>query len=155
MHKVSLYTDGSSRFNGTERAVGGWSAILVSGEHRKTITGGEMHSTNNRMELRAVIEGVRALKVPCEVTVYTDSTYVSGNAARIRQWRSKNWKNAAGKEPKNLDLWNELIKVGLEGKHQIKFEKVAAHSGHEFNEACDRLAKEAADRTMIANGWRV
>jgi hypothetical protein len=57
--------------------------------------------------------------------------------------------------PKNLDLWNELIKVGLAGQHQIKFEKVAAHSGHEFNEACDRLAKEAADRTMIANGWRV
>jgi ribonuclease HI len=156
MHKVTIYTDGASKFNGTDHAVGGWSAILIYGNVRKPISGGEMLATNNQMELRAVIEGVRALKVPCEVEVYTDSTYIVGNSARIRAWRSNGWKKTkSNAAPKNLDLWQELIKVGLEGKHKISFHKVPAHAGNELNEACDRLAKKAAETTMIRNGWRV
>lgn len=155
MFQVIMYTDGSSRFNGTDRAVGGWATVLKCGDARKTITGGEMGATNNQMELRAVIEGVKALKRPCEVIVYTDSQYVASNAGRIRSWRDASWKNKSGHEPKNLDLWIELIDAGKAGGHHIKFEKVAAHTGDEENELCDRLAKKAAEETMIKNGWRV
>lgn len=142
--EVKLYTDGASKCNGSPEAVGGWSAILLCGEHRKVLSGGEKGATNNSMELRAVIEGVKALKCPCEVQVFTDSKYVTTGAANMREWISRGWKTSGNKPVANRALWQELIDVGNKGKHHLTFHHVAGHSGDEMNEECDKLAKQAA-----------
>ena len=126
MFEVQLYTDGSCLGN---PGAGGYAAVLQFGKHEKVLTGGVAHSTNNRMELQAVIAGLDALKRPCQVNVVTDSHYVAAILG-------------SGKAKANLDLVQQART--LAAKHSIRVEVVAGHSGHALNERCDRLAQAAA-----------
>ncbi len=141
MKKVSLYTDGACRGNPGR---GGWGAILVYGEFEKEMSGGEELTTNNRMELTAAISGLRALKEPCEVALYSDSKYLVDAFLQgwIESWREKGWKRGR-EELKNPDLWEEIYK--LSKIHKIEFIWVKGHNGHDYNERCDRLATDFAD----------
>ena len=137
MSRVELYTDGACSGN---PGPGGWGALLVWGKHRKELKGGEPSTTNNRMELRAVIEGMRALKRKAPVTIYTDSVYVmKGITEWIENWKARGWKTAARQPVKNEDLWRELEAV-LQG-HDVAWQWVKGHSGHPGNEAADALAR--------------
>ncbi|BCD59473.1 MULTISPECIES: ribonuclease HI [unclassified Nitratiruptor] len=140
MKKVSLFSDGSSLGN---PGPGGYCAILRYKDNEKIIKGGEPHTTNNRMELKAVIEGLKALKEPCVVTVYSDSNYV---VQAINSWLS-GWIKKDFKNVKNPDLWKEFIEVAK--PHRIKAVWVKGHSGHEENERCDEIAKEMAKEAGI------
>ena len=136
LYQVILHTDGSCSRNGSETAVGGWCAILICNGHEKVLRGYESRTTNNRMELRAVIEGVRALKKPSNVTVHTDSTYVCTGAANMKKWLKMPQNPHA-----NMDLWSELITIGKEGGHHIVFQHVKGHAGDPMNERCDAIAR--------------
>jgi ribonuclease HI len=137
MKKISLFSDGSSLGN---PGPGGYCAILRYKDHEKIIKGCEPHTTNNRMELKAVIEGLKALKEPCIVEVYSDSSYVVKAINEwLHGWVKKNFKNI-----KNPDLWREFVQVSQ--KHRIKAIWVKGHSGHTENELCDKIAKEEATR---------
>lgn len=142
MFEVAMYTDGSCSRNGQENNAGGWSAILQFQGREKVLCGNAFPTTNNCMELTAVIEGLKALKKPCRVTVYSDSSYVISGAANIRDWRRRGWRTASGSVPKNKELWDELIKVGLAGGHKISFVHVKGHADHALNNRCDKLARE-------------
>ena len=139
MKKVDLYTDGACSGN---PGPGGYGAILVYNKKELEISGGERETTNNRMELRAVIEGLRRLKEKCHVTIYTDSSYVSNAFLKgwIWSWIKKGWRKADGAPVLNPDLWQELLKE-LD-KHEYEFIWVKGHAGHPYNERCDRLAVE-------------
>lgn len=137
MYQVTVYTDGACSNNGDERAVGAWCAILQYQGHEKEIHGIESGTTNNRMELRAVIEAVKSLKSPSEVVVITDSQYVCVGAANMRAWIK------SGKPHANMDMWRELIDAGNNGKHRITFQHVKGHAGHPENERCDTIARSA------------
>ena len=122
---------------------GGWGAILMYKDNKKEISGGNKNTTNNIMELTAVIEGLKMLKYPCEVDLYSDSAYVVNAYLQgwIYNWVKNNWKTA-GKEPvKNQELWKELY--DLTKKHKVTFHKVKGHSDNEFNNRCDELARNA------------
>ena len=136
MRKVTIYTDGACSGN---PGPGGWGAILMYGKSKKELSGGEVSTTNNRMELTAVIKALEALKEPCEVMLYTDSQYVANaiNLGWLESWKSKGWKRKGG-EVKNLDLWITLVPL-LE-KHKVTFEWVKGHSDNEYNNRCDELA---------------
>lgn len=135
---VEIYTDGSCMPNPGN---GGWAAILICGDKRKEILGGQLDTTNNRMEINAVIEGLLVLKKPCVVKIYTDSQYVINGATKwIMGWEKNKWKNKEGKEIKNSDLWKKLMEISF--SHKIEFEWVRAHNGHPINEAVDQLAKD-------------
>ncbi len=139
MKEVIIYTDGACSYN---PGPGGYAAILKYGSAEKTVTGGERETTNNRMELRAVIEGLSALKEPCSVTVYSDSAYVV-NAFEfgwITDWQKNGWRTADKKPVKNVELWQELLT--LCGKHLVRFEKVKGHADNEYNNRCDKLARD-------------
>lgn len=137
MSRVQLYTDGACSGN---PGPGGWGVLLIYGRHRKELSGGEGATTNNRMELRAVIEGLRALKKRVPVTVYTDSTYVmKGITEWIEGWKARGWKTAAKKPVKNADLWRELDDA-LRG-HDVEWRWVRGHAGNPGNEAADALAR--------------
>ena len=140
MQKVIIYTDGACSGN---PGPGGWAAVLICGEHRKEIYGGNENTTNNIMELTAIIEGLKALKQECEVEVYSDSAYsVNGfNQGWIYNWVKKGWKTADGKDVKNKELWQELYE--LTKKHKVTFIKVKGHSNVELNNRCDELARRA------------
>ena len=142
MKKVDLYTDGACRGNPGR---GGFGAILVYGRHEREISGGEERTTNNRMELRAAIEGLRALKEPCEVTLYSDSKYLvdAFTLGWVEDWERQNYRRGRSSEVKNPDLWEEL--VTLCRVHTVSFVWVKGHNGHEYNERCDRLATAFAD----------
>ncbi len=136
--KVLIYTDGAARGNPGN---GGYGAVLISGNHRKELRGGFRLTTNNRMELLAVIKALEALKKDdLEISIYTDSKYVMDAIEKnwIQGWQKKNFKNI-----KNPDLWKTLI--SLYNKHRIKFYWVKGHAGHPLNERCDELATKAAD----------
>lgn len=134
---MQLYTDGACSGN---PGPGGWGALLIYGRHRKELSGGEGATTNNRMELRAVIEGLRALKKRVPVTVYTDSTYVmKGITEWIEGWKARGWKTAAKQPVKNEDLWRELDDA-LRG-HDVEWRWVRGHAGNPGNEAADALAR--------------
>ncbi len=137
MEKVELYTDGACSGN---PGPGGWCAILRFGKHEKVISGAEENTTNNRMELTAVLRGLSALKRSCDVTVTTDSKYVCDaiNRGWLKAWVSKGWKKSDGKAVLNPDLWKELS--ALLEKHRVRFVWIKGHDGHEFNERCDRIA---------------
>lgn len=136
MDKVEIFTDGACKGN---PGPGGWGALLVAGGHKKEMFGGELNTTNNRMELKAVIEALMALKRPCEVIVHTDSQYVQkGISEWIHGWKARGWKTAAKEPVKNVDLWQELD--AAQGKHQIQWRWVKGHAGHEGNERADALA---------------
>lgn len=140
MEKVIIYTDGACSGN---PGPGGWGAILMYQGNKKEISGGEKDTTNNIMELTAVIEGLKALKYPCEVELYSDSAYVVNafDKGWIYNWVKNSWKTA-GKEPvKNQELWQELY--ALTKTHNVKFHKVKGHSDNEYNNRCDELARNA------------
>lgn len=141
---ITIATDGSCLNNGAENAAGGWAAILRCGTHVKEIYGGELGTKNNRMELKAVIEAVKKLKNPCDVTVVTDSVYVCRCFSSIREWYNNGWKLKGGGKPANLDLLQELMVIGKDGHHKFRFQYVKGHSGHPDNERCDQLAKAEA-----------
>ncbi len=123
--------------------LGGWGSILMCDGVKKEISGGKKETTNNVMEITAVIEGLKLLKYPCEVDIYSDSAYVVNafNQNWIESWIKKNWKNSKGEAVKNRELWEELI--NLINIHKVKFIKVKGHSDNEFNNRCDELARNA------------
>jgi ribonuclease HI len=137
---VEMFTDGACKGN---PGPGGWGVVLRMGTHEKELWGSEAHTTNNRMELMAAIEGLKALKRPCRVKLSTDSTYVmQGLTKWIHGWRRNGWKTADKKPVKNADLWQELVEASA--PHRIEWEWVKGHSGHPENDRADRLASEAA-----------
>ena len=139
MKRVTLYTDGACSGNPGR---GGWGAILIYGSYRKELSGGEQVTTNNKMELTAVIKGLKALNEPCEVEVYSDSAYVVNAFLQdwISGWIRRGWKNV-----KNIELWNELI--ALTEKHKVHFNKVKGHADDELNNRCDELARGEVKKT--------
>lgn len=144
MSRVQLYTDGACSGN---PGPGGWGALLIWNDHRKELKGGAAQTTNNRMELQAVIEGVRALKRRVPVTIYTDSTYVmKGITEWIGGWKARGWKTAAKKPVKNEDLWRQLDDV-LRG-HEVEWRWVKGHAGNPGNEAADALARAGIPRNV-------
>ena len=139
MTGVDIFTDGACSGN---PGPGGWAAILRFGIQEKELWGGEPHTTNNRMELTAVIEGLNALKRNGTVTIHTDSRYVMDGASKwLKNWKARGWKTADKKPVKNEDLWRTLD-AAMDG-HQIAWRWVAGHSGHAENERADRLARAA------------
>ena len=138
MSEVIIYTDGACSGN---PGPGGWGAILVSGSNRKEMSGGEAETTNNRMELRAAIEALNALKRPCKVALYTDSVYVRDGITKwIHGWQRNGWKSAAKKPVKNAELWQELLKS--RERHDVDWHWVKGDAGHPENERADELARE-------------
>lgn len=137
---VTLYTDGACSGN---PGAGGWGAVLLFGEHKKEISGGEKETTNNRMEISAVIEVLRQLKFPCKVDVYSDSAYTVNAFTEgwIYGWEKGGWKKADGKRVLNDDLWKTLL--SLTRVHEVTFHKVKGHSDNELNNRCDELARGA------------
>jgi ribonuclease HI len=141
MAYVEIFTDGACRGN---PGPGGWGALLRFGEEEKTLYGGERETTNNRMELTAVIEGLTALKRPCEVKLTSDSTYVlKGIQEWLPNWKKRGWKTASKKPVKNADLWQKLDQ--LIQLHSIDWFWVKGHSGHRENEIADELANLGID----------
>ena len=142
MSKVHIFTDGSCLGN---PGPGGWAAILVSGPHRREITGYAPATTNNRMELQAAIEGLRNLKQACAVELYTDSQYLkNGMEQWMAKWKRNGWRTAARQPVKNADLWEQLDAEA--GRHTISWHWVRGHDGHPENERCDALATQAIAR---------
>ena len=138
---IQIFTDGACRGN---PGPGGWGVILRSGSHEKELFGGEQSTTNNRMELRAAIEGLAALKRPSRVTVTTDSQYVrQGITQWIGGWKRNQWRTSAKKPVKNQDLWQLLDQ--LTSRHEVTWEWVKGHSGHPDNELADALANRGID----------
>ena len=136
MKKVLIYTDGACSGN---PGPGGWGAILMYGSAKKELSGGEVSTTNNRMELISVIAALEALREPCEVGIYTDSQYVTNavNLGWLDSWRRMGWKRRGG-EVKNPDLWIRL--VPLLDRHKVAFVWVKGHADNEYNNRCDELA---------------
>ena len=143
MKQVEIFTDGACSGN---PGPGGWGTVLRFGAHEKELSGGEANTTNNRMELTAVIEGLKALKEPCAVTLTTDSKYVCDSVLKrwVYSWKAKGWKKSDGKPALNVDLWEQLLPL-LE-KHKVTFVWVKGHAGHPENERCDRLAVEQSQK---------
>ena len=139
MKKIEIFTDGACSGN---PGPGGWGAILRYNGVEKELSGGEENTTNNRMELTAVIQALKALKEPCEVILTTDSKYVCDgiNLGWARSWQSNNWRKADKKPALNVDLWESLLDA-LD-KHNVEFRWVKGHAGHPENERCDKLAVE-------------
>lgn len=136
VEKVDIYSDGACKGN---PGLGGWGALLVAGGHEKEIYGGEANTTNNRMELLAVIEALNLLKRPCEVVVHTDSQYVQkGISEWIHGWKARGWKTASKEPVKNADLWQMLDAV--QARHKVEWRWVRGHNGHAGNERADQLA---------------
>ena len=138
---VRIYTDGACKGN---PGPGGWGALLQSGGKERELFGGEPHTTNNRMELTAVIRALEALKRSCEVEVYTDSQYVQkGVSEWLRDWKRRGWRTADKKPVKNVDLWQELDR--LAATHRIAWHWVRGHAGHPENERADALANRGVE----------
>ena len=137
MKTVDIYTDGACSGN---PGMGGYCAILIYKGTERIVSGGEKDTTNNRMELVAVIEGLSALKEPCKVNLYSDSQYVINaiNENWLNNWQDADWKNSSKKHVKNVDLWQRLIP--LINKHRVNFIKVKGHSDNEYNNRCDKIA---------------
>ncbi len=137
MKEVALYTDGACSGNPGK---GGWGAILIYGKYKKEMSGGEVETTNNKMELTAAIEGLSALKEKCKVKLYSDSKYLIDGITKgwARSWRAKGWKKSDGKPALNIDLWEKILE--LDEYHEIEYVWVKGHAGNEYNERCDRLA---------------
>jgi ribonuclease HI len=136
--RVTIYTDGACAGN---PGPGGWGVILISGGHRREISGGEAATTNNRMELMAAISALEALKQPSHVDLHTDSEYVQkGISAWIHGWKRKGWRTGAGSPVKNAELWKRLD--AAQHTHDVKWHWVRGHAGHTENERADELARE-------------
>lgn len=140
MKTVEIYTDGACSGN---PGPGGWAALLIHDDHQREISGFEPHTTNQRMELRAAVEGLKALKYPCRVKLYSDSAYLI-NAFRqewIDAWLANGWLNSQKKPVENRDLWEEIIR--LTRIHQVEWIKVSGHRDNQYNNRCDLLARNA------------
>ena len=138
--KVVIYTDGACKGN---PGIGGWGAWLQSGDHHKELWGGESSTTNNRMEMTAVIEALASLKRTCDIVLYTDSEYVkNGITTWIHGWKARGWKTADKKPVKNEDLWKRLDQARL--RHKVDWRWVKGHAGDPDNERVDQLARAAA-----------
>ena len=137
MKNIILYTDGACSGNPGK---GGWGAILFYNDVKKEISGGESQTTNNRMELTAVIKGLEALKESCNVAVYSDSAYVVNAFLQnwVKNWENNGWKSSKGKVL-NIDLWQRLLE--LTKKHTVSWNKVKGHADNEYNNRCDELAR--------------
>ena len=137
MKEVTLYTDGACSGN---PGPGGWGAILIYKDYKKEMSGGDKETTNNKMELTAAIEGLKALKEPCRVKLYSDSKYLIDGITKdwARSWRAKGWKKSDGKPALNVDLWEQILE--LDEYHEIEYIWVKGHAGNPYNERCDRLA---------------
>ena len=143
MKKVDIYTDGACSGN---PGIGGWCAILIYNGIEKTISGFNKQTTNNRMEVFAIIQGLAALKERCEVTIYSDSAYAVNAIENgwLESWKRNGWRTGDNKEVKNIDLWNDLSLRMSE--HNVRFVKVKGHADNEYNNRCDALAVEQRDR---------
>ena len=142
MTSVKIYTDGSCLGNPGK---GGWAALLMKSGHEKLISGAELNTTNNRMELQAAVEGLKALKRRTQVEIWTDSQYVRrGMIEWMDAWKKNNWKNSQKKPVKNADLWQALAQEAE--KHHVSWHWVKGHAGNEFNERVDEAARLAAER---------
>ena len=144
MNEVEIYTDGACRGN---PGPGGWGVWMIAGGHEKELFGGDADTTNNRMELMAVIEALRALKRPCKVVLHTDSQYVQkGISEWIHKWKARGWRTADKKLVKNVDLWMELDQARVQ--HDIDWRWIKGHAGHEGNEKADQLANKGVDSVL-------
>ena len=142
MKSVTLITDGSCLGN---PGPGGWAAILRHGGHKKELSGSDPQTTNNRMEMTAVIEALATLKQPCRILVEIDSEYVKNGITQwIHGWKKRGWKTSAKQPVKNEDLWRKLDQAVA--RHEIEWKWVKGHAGHDDNNRCDELAREAAER---------
>ena len=142
MKNIKIYSDGSSLGN---PGPGGWGTVLEFNGHTKELSGSAPNTTNNIMELKGAIEGVKALKEPCDIEIISDSKYVvQGINEWLKNWVRNNWKTAAKKPVKNLELWQEYLEVSKQ--HNIKATWVKGHAGHLQNERCDFLARDAAEK---------
>ena len=146
MTEVQIYTDGACKGN---PGPGGWGAWLKSGATEKELFGGELNTTNNRMELTAVIEGLAALKRPCKVVLYLDSQYVrQGITEWIKGWKAKGWITSTKQPVKNAELWKKLDALVASGGHQIEWRWVKGHSGDPGNERADMLANKGVQKAL-------
>lgn len=140
MKQVEIFTDGACKGN---PGPGGWGVLLRKGVHEKELSGGEAETTNNRMEMTAVIRGLGALIEPCAVELYTDSRYViDGMTKWIHGWKRNGWVNSSKKPVRNADLWHDLIEAAR--PHKVRWNWVKGHDGHPENERADKLASDAA-----------
>lgn len=145
LKKIIIYTDGACSFN---PGPGGWGVILMYNDVKKELSGGDKLTTNNRMELTAVIEGLKALKEKCEVSIYSDSAYVVNAFLQnwVSNWQKNNWKTSNKKEVANQDLWQILLE--LTQKHIISWHKVKGHADNPYNNRCDELARIATSQFL-------
>jgi len=146
--EIDIYTDGACSGN---PGVGGWGVVITLNDFFKEFSGAEASTTNNRMELQAVIKGLSALKFSCDVNLYSDSAYVVNafNQNWVKGWAANGWRNASGDAVKNRDLWEELIR--LTNLHNVKFYKVKGHADNELNNRCDLLATTAIKEYVKAH----
>src|SRR5262245_51000977 len=144
--KVTIYTDGGCIGN---PGPGGYGVVLLYGEHRRELSGGYQHTTNNRMELTAAIRGLEALKEPCEVVLFTDSQYDVNGIMKgwARRWRDNGWRHNQDECAENRDLWQQLLE--LCERHRVRLEWVRGHAGNSENERCDQLAAAAARESNL------
>ena len=145
---VVIHTDGACRGN---PGPGGWGAVLHWSGHEKELCGGELQTTNNRMELMAAIQALESLKRPCRVELHTDSQYVrNGIREWIHAWKARGWKTADRKPVKNDDLWKRLDEA--RARHEVDWRWIKGHAGHEFNERADELARRGMEEVLAAAG---
>jgi ribonuclease HI len=148
MKQVVIYTDGACRGN---PGPGGWGALLRYNGREKSLCGGERETTNNRMEMMGAISALETLREPCEVTLFTDSSYVlKGLTEWLPGWKRRGWRTADGKPVKNQDLWQRLSQA-VE-RHQVQWQWVKGHAGDPGNEAADQLANQGIDRMLSGTG---
>lgn len=146
MNQVEIYTDGACKGN---PGPGGWGVLLQAGAARKELYGGELGTTNNRMELQAVIEALLALKRPCDVALYLDSEYVrKGITEWIHNWKAKGWRTAAKQPVKNVELWQRLDQLVHQSGHRIAWHWVKGHAGNPGNERADALANLGVEKAL-------
>ncbi|MCX7278090.1 MAG: ribonuclease HI [Burkholderiales bacterium] len=146
MNHVDMYTDGACKGN---PGPGGWGVLLTWGGTEKEMFGGELATTNNRMEMMAVIEGLSALKQPCSITLYIDSQYVlKGMTEWLKGWKSRGWMTASKEPVKNVDLWQRLDGLVNTAGHKIEWRWVKGHAGHPGNERADALANRGVDLAL-------
>ena len=143
--QVTIYTDGACSGN---PGPGGWGCVLMYRQHRRESSGGAENTTNNRMEITAALEALKLLKEPCEVDLYTDSAYLCNALEKnwLETWSKNGWKTASKSNVENQDLWKELL-IQLQ-RHDIQFHKVKGHADNEFNNRCDKLARDAVQKIV-------
>ena len=145
LKNIEIYTDGACSYN---PGPGGWGCVLIYNENKKQLSGFEENTTNNRMEMFAIIKALSELNQSCNINLYSDSAYVVNafNENWIENWISKNWKTSNNKEVKNVDLWKDLLK--LVKMHNISWHKVKGHSDNKYNNICDKLARGEVDKWL-------